>query len=64
METKMPTLLTIAEAAPQFRKSQDAMRYWLRKSDCPIRVVAIGGRRFISQESIDGFFADVLQKAS
>lgn len=57
----MPTLLTIAEAAPQFRKSQDAMRYWLRKKDCPIRVVEIGARRFIAQESIDAFYADLLK---
>lgn len=60
----MPTLLTIDEAAPQFRKSQDAMRYWLRQRNCPIRVVQIGSRRFITQESIDRFFADALQEAS
>lgn len=60
----MPTLLTINEAAPQFRKSQDAMRYWLRKRDCPIRVVEIGSRRFITQESIDQFFADAVKEVA
>lgn len=60
----MPTLLTIAEAAPQFRKSQDAMRYWLRQKDCPISTVDIGARRFITQESIDAFYAELIGKAS
>jgi hypothetical protein len=60
----MPTLLTIAEAAPQFRKSQDAMRYWLRKKDCPIPLVVIGARRFITQESIDAFYANLFAEAS
>lgn len=60
----MTTLLTIAEAAPQFRKTQEAMRWWLRKSDCPIRVISIGTRKFVSQESIDEFFAQALRDAS
>lgn len=60
----MPTLLTIAEAAPQFRKSQDAMRYWLRKKDCPIPVVHVGARRFIAQESIDAFYAELMKEVA
>jgi uncharacterized protein Usg len=60
----MPTLLTIAEAAPQFRKSQDAMRYWLRQPDCPLPVVRIGARRFITQESIDAFYTGLIKEVA
>jgi hypothetical protein len=59
----MTTLRTVAEAAPQFRKSTDSMRWWLRQSDCPIRTVSIGRKIFIAQESIDRFFAEALKEA-
>lgn len=60
----MTTLRTFAEAGPQFRKTQDAMRWWARQPSFPLQVVRIGRRMFVTQESIDKFFADTLQEAS
>lgn len=57
-------LNTIEEAAPQFRKTTDAMRWWLRQQDCPIVVVSIGRLKFIPQESIDKFFADAMKEVA
>lgn len=59
----MTQLRTIAEAAPQFRKTTDSMRWWLRQPECPIRTISIGRKLFITQESIDRFFADALKEA-
>jgi hypothetical protein len=63
-EYEMTTLLTIAEAAPQFRKTEGAMRWWLRQDGCPINVIPVGSRKFVSQEAIDAFFAAALKGAA
>ncbi len=48
----MTKLLTIEEAAPLVRKTEGAMRWWLRQKDCPIRAAKIGGRLFIRESDI------------
>ncbi|RPE75212.1 MULTISPECIES: hypothetical protein [unclassified Frondihabitans] len=57
-------LLTIPEAAPQFRKTEPAMRFWLQTKDCPLKTLKIGGRRFVTQESIDAFFAKAIAEVA
>jgi len=60
----MTHLLTIAEAAPQFRKTTDAMRWWLRQEGCPIRTIPVGRRKYVAQESIDAFFENAIKGAA
>jgi len=58
----MTKLLTIEEAAPLVRKTEGAMRWWLRQENCPIKTAKIGGRLFIREEDvtahIDAQFAE------
>ncbi|WP_167578327.1 helix-turn-helix domain-containing protein [Curtobacterium flaccumfaciens] len=51
----MTKLLTIEEAAPLVRKSQAAMRWWIRQASCPITVAKIGGRLFIREADIEAY---------
>lgn len=60
----MTTLLTIEEAAPLVRKSEAAMRYWLKRDDCPLTVARIGGRVFLSREQIETFIETQFRAAS
>lgn len=53
----MNDLCTIREAAPQFKKTEAAMRWWLAQPSCPIRAAKIGGRVFVRQRDIDGAIA-------
>lgn len=60
----MTTLLTIEEAAPLVRKSQAAMRWWIRQAGCPIKVAKIGGRLFIRQSDIEAYIESQFAEAS
>jgi hypothetical protein len=52
------------EAGPQFRKSEAAFRWWMKQPDFPLPIVRIGRRVYVTQESIDKFFADAMKDAS
>lgn len=58
------TLRTIPEVAPQFRKTETAFRQWVRTPDFPLKVVRLGKRIYIPQESIDKFFADAMKEVA
>lgn len=60
----MTTLLTIEEAAPLVRKSEAAMRWWLRQKDCPLKAARIGGRLFLAQEQISAYIEAQFAEAS
>jgi len=60
----MSDLCTIAESAPQFKKTEAAMRWWLAQESCPLRVARIGGRLFIRQSEIDRVISDAFAEAS
>ena len=49
----MNYLCTIREAAPQFKKTEAAMRWWLTQPGCPLRAAKLGGRLFVRQTDID-----------
>jgi hypothetical protein len=57
-------LCTIAEAAPQFKKTAAAMRWWLAQEACPIKTAKIGGRVFVRQRDIDRVISEAFQEAS
>lgn len=46
-------LLTVEEAGAMLRKSAEAMRYFLRKTDCPIPVQRIGGRVMVRLSDVE-----------
>lgn len=46
-------LRTVKECAPQFGKSEAAMRWWLAQPDCPIPTARLGGRVYARQSDID-----------
>jgi hypothetical protein len=56
-------LCTIAEAAPQFKKTPAAMRWWLAQDTCPIKTAKTGGRIFVRQRDIDGAIAAAFDDA-
>ena len=60
----MNDLCTIAEAAPQFKKTPAAMRWWLAQEACPIKAAKIGGRVFVRQRDIDRVITDAFREAS
>ncbi len=60
----MVTLVTVPEAAPQFRKTEPAMRWWLAQPTCPLKTAKIGGRMFVRQEDIDALLDRAFQAAS
>jgi hypothetical protein len=60
----MTQLLTIEEAAPLVRKSEAAMRWWLRQKACPLKVAKIGGRLFIRQVDIETYIEAQFAEAS
>ena len=51
----MTKLLTIVEAAPLGRKTEGAMRWWLRQKDCPVKTVKIGRRVFVRETDVEEF---------
>ncbi|MBF4595209.1 helix-turn-helix domain-containing protein [Curtobacterium flaccumfaciens] len=60
----MTKLLTIEEAAPLVRKTEGAMRWWLRQKGCPIKTAKIGGRLFIREEDITAHIEAQFAEAS
>jgi hypothetical protein len=60
----MNDLRTIREAAPQFKKTEAAMRWWLAQESCPLRVARIGGRLFLRQSEIDRIITEAFAEAS
>ncbi|PZF12091.1 DNA-binding protein [Curtobacterium sp. MCPF17_011] len=57
-------LLTIEEAAPLVRKTETAMRWWIRQKTCPIKVAKIGGRLFIRESDIASYIEAQFAEAS
>ena len=60
----MTTLLTIEEAAPLVRKTEAAMRWWIKRENCPLTVAKIGGRLLLSREEIEAYIETQFQVAS
>jgi hypothetical protein len=60
----MTQLLTIEEAAPLVRKTETAMRWWIRQPGCPIKVAKIGGRLFIRESELTGYIDRQFAEAS
>ncbi|WIB16677.1 helix-turn-helix domain-containing protein [Curtobacterium sp. MCPF17_050] len=60
----MTKLLTIVEAAPLVRKTENAMRWWLYQKDCPIKTAKIGGRLFIRESDITAYIDAQFAEAS
>lgn len=57
-------LLTIEEAAPLVRKTEGAMRWWIKQKTCPIKAAKIGGRLFIRRAEIEAYIEAQFQAAS
>ncbi|MCS6565561.1 helix-turn-helix domain-containing protein [Curtobacterium flaccumfaciens pv. flaccumfaciens] len=55
LPTPRTRLLTIEEAAPLFRKTQTAMRWWIRQDTCPLKVARIGGRLFLRESDCEAY---------
>lgn len=60
----MTKLLTIEEAAPLVRKTEGAMRWWLRQANCPIKTARIGGRLFVREADINAYIDAQFAEAS
>lgn len=59
----MTKLLTIEEAAPLVRKTEGAMRWWLRQKSCPIKTAKIGRRVFVRADDISEYINAQFQAA-
>ncbi|ROP65656.1 hypothetical protein [Curtobacterium sp. ZW137] len=55
---------TIAETAPQLRKTTAATRWYLRQPNCPLKTVRMGSRIYVTQDSIDALLSGDLAEAS
>ncbi|RPE75623.1 hypothetical protein EDF28_3568 [Curtobacterium sp. PhB137] len=55
---------TVAEAAPQLRKTEAGLRWYLRQPDCPLKTIRMGSRIYVTQSSIDSLLAGEIPAAS
>jgi hypothetical protein len=60
----MTKLLTVVEAAPLVRKTEGAIRWWLRQKDCPIKTAKVGGRVFVRETDVEAYIQAQFEAAS